>query len=53
VELLRQLDAGLIENADGDAMTRAVALLAAYVREVLGQPVVSLDSAVSELRKKS
>jgi DNA repair protein RecO len=53
VELLRQLDAGLIENADGDAMTRAVALLAACVREVLGQPVVSLDSAVLELRKRS
>ncbi len=53
VELLRQLDTGSTDRVDSEAMTRAVALLAAYVREVLGQPVEALDSAVLELRKKS
>lgn len=53
VELLRRLDGGADELADGEAMNRAAALLAAYVREVLGQPVEALDSAVTALRKKS
>lgn len=40
VELLRRVDSGDAGTmADGDAMVRAVALLAAYVREVLGQPM--------------
>lgn len=53
VELLRLVDGGGVEGADGEALIRAVAFLAAYVREVLGQPVEALDSAVSALRKKS
>jgi DNA repair protein RecO (recombination protein O) len=51
LELLRGVDAGRIEVGDGEGAVRAAALLAAYVREVLGQPVEALDSAVRVLRK--
>lgn len=53
LELLRQLDAGAVSLVEAEAMNRAVALLAAYVREVLGQPVEALDSAVGVLRKRA
>lgn len=53
VRLLHAVEGDAAESAETDAVVRAVALLAAYVREVLGQPVSALDLAVSELRKKT
>ena len=51
LRVLRGLETPGVDLEDGEAVGRSLGLLCAYVREVLGQPVPSLEQAVNEFRK--